>query len=57
MEKVLGILKSMVRSELAREIHVHENLESLSKFIPLECLPNDYEGGKQKSTRDLTSKY
>lgn len=38
------------------QIHVHKNYETLSKFIPLECLPSDY-GGKQESLRNLNEKW
>lgn len=57
MDKVLSILRPMIPSDLSIALHVHENVDSLTKFIPLECLPKDFEGGKQKSAQELSRKY
>lgn len=54
MDKILSILRPMLPGEMSNHIYVHENLESLTKYVPLECLPNDYEGGKLKSAQELT---
>uniref|UniRef100_A0A336M4K1 CSON003004 protein n=1 Tax=Culicoides sonorensis TaxID=179676 RepID=A0A336M4K1_CULSO len=57
MDRILSLLRPMIRSDLAKEIHVHENVESLMKIIPVTCLPSDYEGGELKSAKELNSEY
>lgn len=56
IDKVLTIIRPMLPSELSNKVYVHENEDSLAKHFPLECLPNDYEGGKLKSARELSRK-
>ncbi|KAJ3651820.1 hypothetical protein Zmor_017829 [Zophobas morio] len=47
MDKLLALLKPFLKNELLNSLHVHNTLESLTKFVPLECLPKDYGGAEE----------
>ncbi|XP_063709295.1 uncharacterized protein LOC134837834 [Culicoides brevitarsis] len=57
IDKILALVKPMLRNDLANLLFVHNSVESLAKHIPLECLPNDYEGGQLKSIKELSQDY
>ncbi|XP_044262715.1 alpha-tocopherol transfer protein-like isoform X2 [Tribolium madens] len=56
INKVLAILKMFLRPKIYDRIRLHENLESLYKIIPKECLPVDY-GGTNSKISDLLEKW
>lgn len=45
MDVILNMMKPFMKKELMDMLHTHTNLETLSKFIPIEALPNE-SGGK-----------
>ncbi|XP_018393625.1 PREDICTED: alpha-tocopherol transfer protein-like [Cyphomyrmex costatus] len=45
MELFISLIKPFVKKELIDMIYIHSSLESLSKYIPVDALPNE-SGGK-----------
>lgn len=41
---ILNIIQKVIPAKIFQRIHVHENLESLRKFVPNSCIPKDYGG-------------
>ncbi|XP_044262709.1 alpha-tocopherol transfer protein-like isoform X3 [Tribolium madens] len=56
INKVFAMLKMFLRPKIYDRIRLHENLESLYKVIPKECLPADY-GGTNSKMCDLLEKW
>ncbi|XP_039304656.1 alpha-tocopherol transfer protein-like [Solenopsis invicta] len=52
MELLMNISRPLLKKELIDMIHVHSSLESLSKYIPLDALPNEL-GGKGGFIQEL----
>ncbi|XP_039304662.1 alpha-tocopherol transfer protein-like [Solenopsis invicta] len=52
MEFFMNIIKPFIKKELINMIHFHSSLENLSKYIPVDALPNEM-GGKGGFTREL----
>ncbi|KAL1502438.1 hypothetical protein ABEB36_007579 [Hypothenemus hampei] len=52
LEPVMRILKTLLPAKLVNKIHIHKTYQTLTDFIPIECLPSNY-GGKQKSIEEL----
>ncbi|KAJ3663849.1 hypothetical protein Zmor_008070 [Zophobas morio] len=44
MDKIMAILKPLMSSKLFEMIQVHSTLDTLYKYVPKECLPEDYGG-------------
>nr|XP_003700273.1 PREDICTED: alpha-tocopherol transfer protein-like [Megachile rotundata] len=45
MDVILNMMKPFMKKELMDMLHTHTNLDTLSKFIPIDVLPNE-AGGK-----------
>ncbi|XP_039315649.1 alpha-tocopherol transfer protein-like [Solenopsis invicta] len=44
MELLMNIVKPFMKKEMINMIHFHSSLESLSKYIPIDALPNEAFG-------------
>ncbi|KAJ3651834.1 hypothetical protein Zmor_017842 [Zophobas morio] len=55
MDKVLALIKPFVKKELYDTIYLHNTIDDLTKYVPLECLPKDY-GGSAETVSDLQEK-
>ncbi|XP_060532820.1 alpha-tocopherol transfer protein-like [Cylas formicarius] len=45
IDKVLAMMKPFMKKELTEALHVHaESIESFYKFVPQNCLPEEYGG-------------
>ncbi|KAJ3651823.1 hypothetical protein Zmor_017832 [Zophobas morio] len=44
---LMNLFKPLLNKATAEKISIHQSLDSLTKFIPLECLPEDYGGSEQ----------
>ncbi|XP_053994005.1 uncharacterized protein LOC128884565 [Hylaeus volcanicus] len=55
MDVILNMMKPFMKKELLDMLHTHTNLETLSKFIPIDALPNEI-GGKAGATMELHAK-
>ncbi|KAJ3646638.1 hypothetical protein Zmor_024216 [Zophobas morio] len=42
--KILALMKLVLRPKIYERVRIHENMESVYKVIPKECLPFDYGG-------------
>ncbi|XP_067014863.2 alpha-tocopherol transfer protein [Anabrus simplex] len=49
MDRVLAIVKPLMKSELVQLLHLHGPVESLARFMPLSILPEDYGGDAETS--------
>ncbi|XP_012529320.1 alpha-tocopherol transfer protein-like [Monomorium pharaonis] len=52
MEMLMNIIKPFMKKELIDLIHFHSSFESISKYIPVDALPNEV-GGKGGCTQEL----
>ncbi|XP_018393542.1 PREDICTED: alpha-tocopherol transfer protein-like [Cyphomyrmex costatus] len=52
MEMLMKLVKPFMKKELVDAIYFHSSLESLSKYIPVDTLPNE-SGGKAGSVHKL----
>ncbi|XP_025994094.1 alpha-tocopherol transfer protein-like [Solenopsis invicta] len=52
VELIMNIFKPFMKKELINMIHFHSSLENLSKYIPIDALPNEM-GGKGGFTQEL----
>lgn len=52
MDIILGMMKPFMKKELLDLLHIHTNLDTLAKFVPIEALPNE-QGGKGGASADL----
>ncbi|KAK9499227.1 hypothetical protein O3M35_002304 [Rhynocoris fuscipes] len=50
MDKVLSLVKPFMQSELIQLLHLHGNMETLKKFVPLEIMPEEYGGDCKPAT-------
>uniref|UniRef100_A0A336LSD6 CSON003003 protein n=1 Tax=Culicoides sonorensis TaxID=179676 RepID=A0A336LSD6_CULSO len=57
IDKFLALIKPMLKKDFADNLKTFKNLDELSKFIPLDVLPSNYEGGKQESIEKLWDNY
>lgn len=49
LSKVMALLKPFMKKEMSENMHFHTNgFESLHKFVPANCLPEEYEGTQGK---------
>ncbi|KAL1501265.1 hypothetical protein ABEB36_006620 [Hypothenemus hampei] len=55
MDKLLAVLKPFINKEMFSKLMVHTNNNNLYKYVPLECMPEDY-GGKAPSIDILFEK-
>ncbi|XP_046141074.1 uncharacterized protein LOC114879609 [Osmia bicornis bicornis] len=55
MDVILNMMKPFMKKELLDMLHTHTNLETLSKFLPLDALPNE-TGGKAGAIAQLHEK-
>ncbi|KAJ3618120.1 hypothetical protein MTP99_006148 [Tenebrio molitor] len=44
MDKVLALIRPFLKMELMDMLHLHNGVEDLAKYVPLECLPQEYGG-------------
>ncbi|XP_060533762.1 uncharacterized protein LOC132706435 [Cylas formicarius] len=44
MDKLVRLVKLMLKEKIRKRVHVHKNLESLYKHLPRDVLPSDYGG-------------
>lgn len=49
---VVSLLKSVFSNKLSSRVYVHNDLESLYKYVPKNILPEDY-GGPEKSLKEI----
>lgn len=49
MDKILNLVRPLMKKELFELIELHSSIESLQKVVPAEILPCDYPGGKADS--------
>ncbi|XP_012282781.1 alpha-tocopherol transfer protein-like isoform X1 [Orussus abietinus] len=54
MDVILGMMKPFMKKELMDMLHMHSTTESLTKYIPLEALPNE-QGGKAGPLAELNA--
>nr|CAH7728416.1 unnamed protein product [Callosobruchus chinensis] len=52
MDKVMFLVKNFLPTKFFNKVHVHKNADTLYKFIPKECLPENY-GGALRSLEQL----
>ncbi|XP_076242497.1 alpha-tocopherol transfer protein-like [Calliopsis andreniformis] len=52
MDVILNMMKPFMKKELLDMLHTHSNLDTLSKFIPIDALPNE-AGGKAGPLKEL----
>ncbi|XP_063929669.1 retinaldehyde-binding protein 1-like isoform X2 [Zophobas morio] len=55
MDKILAMIKPFMKMEIMDMLHLHSNVDGLVKYVPAECLPEDY-GGSVESTTILHEK-
>ncbi|XP_014252383.1 alpha-tocopherol transfer protein-like isoform X2 [Cimex lectularius] len=55
MDKILMLIKPLMKSGLIDMLHMHSTLDSLAPHVPLDLLPEDY-GGLAKPTAELHEK-
>ncbi|KAF2886974.1 hypothetical protein ILUMI_19200, partial [Ignelater luminosus] len=45
MDKLLALMKPFMKQELMDILYLHtESVDSLFKFVPKECMPNEFGG-------------
>ncbi|KAK7794934.1 hypothetical protein R5R35_005904 [Gryllus longicercus] len=52
IDRILGLIKPLIKSDLLAMVHFHGPVESLDRFLPLRLLPEDY-GGEAESAQTL----
>ncbi|KAF5284627.1 hypothetical protein FQA39_LY16985 [Lamprigera yunnana] len=52
IDTAITIVKPFLKKELINLLHFHHKIETLYKYVPLECLPSDM-GGNAKSLSEL----
>ncbi|XP_055594732.1 alpha-tocopherol transfer protein-like [Uranotaenia lowii] len=45
MDKIMWLAKPFMKKEIMELIHMHTSIDTLIKYIPLDCLPQEYGGG------------
>ncbi|KAJ3651830.1 hypothetical protein Zmor_017838 [Zophobas morio] len=55
IDAIMALIKPLLKKETAEKIHIHDSLDSVTNFVCLECLPEDY-GGSVESTTVLHDK-
>lgn len=55
VDTIIQWVKPFLKEKIRNRIHVHQNLESLYKFVPQEMLPEEY-GGSAGKVQDIHSK-
>nr|XP_022920517.1 alpha-tocopherol transfer protein-like [Onthophagus taurus] len=50
----INIFKAFLKEDLREKIHIHKNMQSVMKHIPIKCFPSDCGGG-QKCLNDLNA--
>ncbi|RZC36694.1 CRAL TRIO domain containing protein, partial [Asbolus verrucosus] len=55
VSKILALFKIVMRPKIYARLKIHDNLESLHKVMPKECLPSEY-GGTLSNVQDLLEK-
>lgn len=56
VDTIIQWVKPFLKEKIRSRIHVHQNLESLYKFVPKEMMPEEY-GGAAGKVQDIHSKY
>ncbi|XP_063932711.1 uncharacterized protein LOC135144613 [Zophobas morio] len=51
MDKILALVKPLKKMELLDVLYLHNTLDELVKFIPLECLPANYGGFTEDTSK------
>ncbi|XP_063929844.1 retinol-binding protein pinta-like [Zophobas morio] len=55
MDKIMALMKPFMKKELYDIIYLHNTIDDLTKYVPLECLPKDY-GGSAETVSELHEK-
>ncbi|KAJ3665876.1 hypothetical protein Zmor_001341 [Zophobas morio] len=53
IDKVMALLKPLMNAKLFEMFQLHPSIETLYKYVPKECLPEDY-GGELPSCKSMT---
>ncbi|KAK9892505.1 hypothetical protein WA026_020494 [Henosepilachna vigintioctopunctata] len=53
IDKLMTLLKPLLKKELLDMIHIHSNLDSFHKVLPKEYLPKDYGGNGSEAVTTL----
>ncbi|XP_058833402.1 alpha-tocopherol transfer protein-like isoform X2 [Topomyia yanbarensis] len=56
MDKVMFLVKPFLQKKVVDVMHMHTNLQTMLKAIPVECLPEEY-GGNAGKIKDLREAY
>ncbi|KAL1404042.1 hypothetical protein pipiens_019094 [Culex pipiens pipiens] len=56
VDKVMTLVKPLMKRELYEMVHLHQHKESLFPFVPQECLPAEY-GGKAGTFKELRDNF
>lgn len=54
MDKILALMKPFMKKELMDVLYLHSSVDTFTKFVPLELLPNEC-GGKAGGLLELKS--
>ncbi|XP_044261175.1 alpha-tocopherol transfer protein-like [Tribolium madens] len=55
MDKILALMKPFMKKELLNMLYLHNTVDDLAKFVPKECLPQEY-GGSVEPTHVIHEK-
>ncbi|XP_068915296.1 retinol-binding protein pinta-like [Tenebrio molitor] len=56
LNKIIAVLKVVMRAKIYEKVTIHEDMASVHKVIPKECLPKEY-GGTMENIPDLIKKW
>lgn len=56
MDKILALMKPFMKKDLLDVLYLHSNVDTFSKFVPLEMLPNEC-GGKAGGLLEIKGIY
>lgn len=57
MSKIFNIVKACCSKEITDKFHIYESIDDLPSSFPREILPRDYDGGKEKSVKELNGEF
>ncbi|XP_017785207.1 PREDICTED: alpha-tocopherol transfer protein-like [Nicrophorus vespilloides] len=59
IDKVVSIIKTLIKEKIRQRFYVHSKPEMLLNYIPSECLPNEYggSGGKLENLSKMTHNF